>query len=101
MPVMNVHTDREFIDEDAIPITRPGPWGNPFVIGRDGDRAYVIGRYRTWLWERIRTGALPLEDLAALHGRQLLCVCKPLPCHGDVLAAAAAWAAASLKTVPE
>ena len=93
MPVMNRHTDREFIEEDAVSITRPGPWGNPFVIGRDGDREAVISRYRSWLWERIRSGSIRLEDIAAFHGRQLICVCKPLPCHGDVLVAAAAWAA--------
>ncbi|MEI7610091.1 MAG: DUF4326 domain-containing protein [Rhodospirillaceae bacterium] len=93
MPVMNRHTEREFIEENAVPITRPGPWGNPFVIGRDGDREAVIARYRSWLWESIRTGVVRLEDLAALHGCQLVCVCKPLSCHGDVLEAAAAWAA--------
>lgn len=30
-------------------IGRPGKWGNPFVIGRDGSRAEVIAKYRTWL----------------------------------------------------
>ena len=37
-----------------------------------------------------------LEELAALHGKTLACHCAPLPCHGEVLARAAAWAAAQL-----
>jgi hypothetical protein len=33
-------------------IGRPSIWGNPFVIGRDGDRAEVIGQYEAWLTRR-------------------------------------------------
>ncbi len=92
MPVMNGHTDREYLDEDAVTITRPSKWGNPYLLGKDGDRDTVIARYRAWLWGRIKSGEVSLEELAALHGRQLVCVCKPKPCHGDVLEAAADWA---------
>jgi len=35
-------------------IGRPSKWGNPFVIGRDGSRADVIAKYRTWI--SFRTG---------------------------------------------
>ncbi len=97
MPVFNRHLDREFIGEDAISITRPGRWGNPFIIGRDGDRETVIERYRAWLWQRINSGAVSIEELAALDGRQLVCVCKPAACHGDVLEPAAKWAAGRIR----
>jgi hypothetical protein len=97
MPVMNRHTDREFISPDAVPITRPSRWGNPFVIGRDGDRDAVIAMFRKELWSRIKSGEIATADIAALHGKQLVCVCSPKPCHGDVLAAAAAWAARELE----
>lgn len=30
-------------------IGRPGKWGNPFVIGRDGSREEVIAKYRAWV----------------------------------------------------
>jgi hypothetical protein len=30
---------------DAVCVTRPGCWGNPFVIGTDGDRAQVLARF--------------------------------------------------------
>lgn len=70
----------------AIPngvfIGRPSKWGNPFHIGRDGTRAEVIEKYRAW----IQTQPALLADLHELRGRTLICFCKPLPCHGDVLA---------------
>lgn len=33
----------------AVYIGRGSKWGNPFVIGRDGDRAEVITKYERWL----------------------------------------------------
>jgi hypothetical protein len=68
-----------------VNIMRPGPWGNPFVIGRDGDRAEVIAKYSAWI---MRQPAL-MARLGELRGRVLGCCCKPEPCHGDVLAALA------------
>jgi uncharacterized protein DUF4326 len=66
-------------------IGRPGPWGNPFVLGRDGDRATVIARHAAWI-----TGQPALmARLGELRGRVLGCHCKPEPCHGDILAALA------------
>ena len=81
---------------DVVRIDRRSRWGNPFRIGPHGGRAGVIERYRRDLWRRIRAGEIALDDLAALNSKTLLCHCHPLPCHGDVLARAAAWAAARL-----
>lgn len=67
-------------------------WGNPFVIGRDGDRQEVLTRYEAWLKTQMKTGAISLEQVASLHGKTLGCWCKPEPCHGDILARAAKWA---------
>jgi hypothetical protein len=92
MPVMNGRIERKYLDEDAVIITRPSKWGTPYVLGQDGGCDTVIALYRGWLWDRIKRGAISLEELADLHGRQLVCICKPKPCHGDVLEAAAEWA---------
>ena len=62
-------------------IGRPSKWGNPFVIGRDGSRADVIAKYRAWI---VAQPAL-LNALDELRGRDLICWCAPLACHGDVL----------------
>lgn len=68
--------------EDAVPIERGTDWGNPFRTGRDGTRAQVIAKFR----QRVEQDP---EFLAAvrreLRGRDLVCCCKPKPCHGDVL----------------
>lgn len=78
--------------EGAVFIGRPSRWGNPFRLRPDEPRGATIERYRRWLWDQLRSGAIRLDELAALHGRDLACYCKPKPCHGDVLADAAAWA---------
>ena len=98
--VINIRRHRSALaDLDVVRIDRATRWGNPYVIGRDGSRAEVIEKYRERLWRDIRAGRVPLEDLAALDGKRLACWCRPLkPCHGDVLAAAARWAAERLQT---
>ncbi len=100
--VINIRDDRSVLGEpDVVRIDRATRWGNPFVIGRDGSRAEVIEKYRERLSSEIRAGRVPLDDLAALDGRRLACWCAPEPCHGDVLAAVARWAAARLRSAGE
>jgi len=65
---------------DAVYIGRPSKWGNPFKIGPDGTREDVIEKFREW----ILVSTL-MDDLHELHGKDLVCYCAPLPCHGDVL----------------
>ena len=63
-------------------IGRPGKWGNPFMIGRDGDRATVIRKYEAYL---LSSPAL-MASVSELKGKVLGCWCAPCACHGDVLA---------------
>lgn len=63
-------------------IGRPSKWGNPFVIGKDGDRREVIAKYREYVLKRPDL----IAALTELRGKRLACYCAPLPCHGDVLA---------------
>ena len=67
-------------------IGRPGPWGNPYVIGRDGTRIDIIRKYEWYLRRRIRSGEITARDLAEHYGKALGCYCKPSACHGDALA---------------
>lgn len=100
MTVYNRHIHE--VPEGAVSVMRPGKWGNRFVIGRDGDRAQVIEAHRRDLWGRINSGEVALADLAELHGKDLVCVCAPKPCHADTLERAAAWAARKLgRLTPE
>jgi hypothetical protein len=65
-------------------IGRGSIFGNQFVIGKDGNRAEVIEKYRIWFNTRIqdtqfRKAVLQLKD------KRLGCFCKPLACHGDII----------------
>lgn len=73
-----VHCKRAAFD---LYIGRPSIWGNPFIIGRDGDRAEVIQRYEQWIVTQPRL----MEQVHQLHGKVLGCWCSPLACHGKVL----------------
>lgn len=68
-------------EEYDVLIHRRTKWGNPYFIGKDGDRTEVINRYSEW----IRGNTELLSMLPELIGKRLGCVCSPLPCHGDVL----------------
>lgn len=74
-----VHCKRESYD---VYIGRPGKWGNPFVIGKHGNREQVIALYEAWLVQQ----ADLVASLPELRGKKLGCWCAPLACHGDVLA---------------
>lgn len=74
-----VHCKKETYD---VYIGRPSKWGNPFVIGKDGDRKAVIESYRKWLIAQPKL----MEEVIELKGKVLGCWCAPQACHGDVLA---------------
>lgn len=80
--VLNQRAIRGALPSGAVYIGRPSKWGNPYQIGSDGNRAAVIKKFETYLTERP-----DLRDQARieLRGRDLVCWCAPLPCHGDVL----------------
>ena len=91
-----VHLKREPSD---VRIDRGTPWGNPFELGSDGDRATVIRLHLDWL----ATGKAPIstvkgtwnpawvrEHLPDLRGKRLGCWCAPQRCHGETLTALAA-----------
>lgn len=71
---------------NATYIGRPSIWGNPFVVGRDGTRAEVINKYRTWIQSNAPEARYIRENIHQLKGKRLVCYCSPLACHGDVLA---------------
>ena len=71
-----------FDPNNAVLIGRPSPWGNPFVVGVHGTRVEVIARYEQWVRNQ---PAMVAAIKQQLRGRDLVCYCKPAPCHGDVL----------------
>lgn len=65
-------------------IGRPSVFGNPFVIGKDGDRDEVIAKFREYFYKRIEEDPEFREKVEGLRGMNLGCFCAPYPCHGDV-----------------
>lgn len=90
MAVLNKYKDN--IPKDAIYIGRGSVWGNPFVIGKHGDRDEVCDKYRKYLWGEVCSGRIELQTLAELNGKDLVCFCAPARCHGETLERAAKWA---------
>lgn len=62
-------------------IGRPSLFGNPYVIGKDGDRDEVIDKYEKYVLNCPKV----LSKLSELGECDLVCYCAPLRCHGDVL----------------
>ncbi|MFF2053745.1 DUF4326 domain-containing protein [Leifsonia sp. NPDC058194] len=78
VPIRVVNKRKETYD---VYIGRGSIWGNPFVIGRDGDRAEVIRKYEAYLASRPEL----IARLPELRGKRIGCFCAPQACHGDVL----------------
>lgn len=85
--------------EGAIIVARPGPWGNPFVVGKYGTAAVCVAQFAVLargyidlgtspeLVEAQRVTATRMRDrIGDLRGHDLACWCRPgQPCHADVL----------------
>lgn len=77
------------LPEDAVIVTRPTKWGNPFVVGKLSDFGDVpdpetaVAFYRA----TVDKGLMRIKIRQELRGKKLACYC-PLdrPCHADVLA---------------
>lgn|GEM_PF-777537 len=84
----------------AVKVTRPGEFGNPFVIGepaRIGDdrpvrnAAEAVALFRAELTLSLEKNDFALDNLLTLRGKNLACWCEihkngvAVPCHADVL----------------
>lgn len=75
-----VHCKRNPYD---VYIGRPGPFGNPFEIGKDGNREEVVEKYAEWV---LTQPELLAKIRSELKGKVLGCWCAPKLCHGDIIA---------------
>jgi GH15 family glucan-1,4-alpha-glucosidase len=78
--VLNKYKDS--IGPGDVYIGRGSKWGNPYVIGEDGNRAQVIEKYSRYLDQHPE---LIQAAKTELKGKNLVCFCKPQACHGDIL----------------
>lgn len=81
--------NRDAGEEFDVYIGRKTPWGNPFPIEHIVDgakRKDVIEKFKAYFKEEFLDKPENLKHLLTLRGMRLGCHCKPLPCHGDVIA---------------
>ena len=67
---------------DAVYIGRGSPWGNPFVINRDGDRDEVCDKFEAMVEANPEFKQNVIDNL---KGKDVICFCAPNRCHGDYL----------------
>lgn len=69
-----------------------GEWGNPHALGNCPacgawhDRAKAVAAHAAEVRGRFALDPAYATRVRALRGKVLVCFCKPLACHGDVLA---------------
>jgi hypothetical protein len=78
--VLNLHKDE--IPEDAVYVGRPSSFGNPFHRGEGMDRIDTIQKYKEWV---LSQPEMVEKIKRELKGKDLVCFCRPKPCHASVL----------------
>lgn len=72
----------------AVRVDRGTRYGNPFVLGEDGDRDEVCDAYERHYLPH-KQSIIDRIEAGDLSGKLLVCHCFPQRCHGDCLAAEA------------
>jgi len=82
--VVNIYKDRNF-DEyiGRAGKGQDGYFGNPF---KTDDRQYNIKMFRAYFRARMKSDPVFKSRVMELKGKKLGCFCKPLACHGDIIA---------------
>ena len=85
----NAGTDKNLIawaeqNLQAVRIDRGTRYGNPFVLGEDGDRDEVCDAYEQH-YIPYKPSITRKIDTGELSGKVLVCHCYPERCHGDFL----------------
>ena len=66
-------------------IGRGSTLGNPFRIGPRRSRDDVIKDYEVYARRRMKRDWQFKQAILDTEGKNLVCFCKPLACHGDVV----------------
>jgi len=78
--VLNKRTDK--IPSDAIYIGRPSVYGNPFPITSTRSRTQSVELFKKYFDKNDNLKKLVKSEL---KGKDLVCWCAPLLCHGHIL----------------
>lgn len=77
-----IHTKDFGKYKNSVMIDRSTKFGNPFIIGKHGNREEVIEKYKNYLHSNAEYANMVYKEL---KDKNLSCWCKPDKCHGDVI----------------
>jgi hypothetical protein len=69
-------------ETNYVRVDRQSRWGNPFVMGADGDRDTVCDLFEQYAEWRLTVQPDWLDDL---KDKDLACHCAPKRCHAETL----------------
>jgi hypothetical protein len=81
--IINIKTYPK-MKKDYVYIGRGSPFGNSYIIGKDGSRDEVCEKYKKDFYKKIKNERFRRQVLE-LKGEKLACHCKPEKCHGDII----------------
>lgn len=84
--VVNIKNHKPTLDD--VYIGRGSKWGNPFthLNGNTLAKFKVETREDSIIaYESYLRNSPLINDISELRGKNLVCFCKPLSCHGDIL----------------
>jgi hypothetical protein len=85
---------------NTVTVTRPSPWGNPYVVGPHGTHDHVVELHKQLLvngvivddWGRVFEETqrnyrdFVCQNISSLKGKDLACWCRlEESCHADIL----------------
>lgn len=85
--VVNLHREPYDVYIGRAGHGHDGYFGNPFRICPAVPRDKVLARFHAYFLERLAEDPEFRRRVLELRGKRLGCFCKPLACHGDVIAA--------------
>jgi len=77
-----VHCKQQKYD---VYVGRPTDFGNPFKIGKDGNRLEVIEKYKEWFYYQLEKDTEFKRKVIGLKGKILGCWCYPKDCHARII----------------
>ena len=80
--VVNMRTTSNY----DVAIDRSSPFGNPYHLGKDGDRQVVLQKYKEYFYARVEKDPEFRRRVMQLRGKRLGCHCAPKLCHGMIIA---------------
>lgn len=73
-------------DKYDVYIGRPSIFGNPFRVFGVNGREKAINQFKDYFYNRTDIDPEFYLEVMKLEGKTLGCFCKPLACHGDIIA---------------